>query len=413
MLYNEEKTIENVIKSFHKEGVPIYDYLAISIDNKTTDNTYGIVKQFCPESNIMWFDFNDDFGGSRNKLLKECENVDADWVFMPDGHEILREDSVDAVKYIVEKDDDDIRLLAPYVDMDPDENNIPKISFPRPMFFRNKKGIFFEKAVHNYLFDSKGGAIKIPEIRLTHLMPKKRKEDRVKQRKEMNIKKLLENAKKGDVRDTFYLANTYAEIGKIKKAIKWYEKTLKLTDKKDTDMNSQCAIFLCNCYVLSEKWDDVKRVAFHGIRNRWDRAELYFYLGLRAGTLAKKHEIGSHGHIAYHDQARHWFTIASHTRMPETQHFLQMDVYTWKAWDGLMQSLANLGDLEGALFSARKVLEYKPKAEYVKNNIAKLEKAIRDKNNNNGAKESNNEELNKLDDFFKNIIKEEPDVSTV
>lgn len=76
ILYNEGKTIGEAIKAFHYEGKPIYDYLVIGIDNKTDDNTLEEVKKYCPDSNIFFFDFDDDFGGSRNKALKEVEKLE-------------------------------------------------------------------------------------------------------------------------------------------------------------------------------------------------------------------------------------------------------------------------------------------------------------------------------------------------
>lgn len=405
MLFNEGKSIEKVIKSFHHNNTPIYDYLAVSIDNKTSDNTYDVVRQFCPESNIMWFDFNNDFGGSRNKLLKECEKIDAEWVFMPDGHEVLREESKDMVKWVVEHADKDMRLISPFVEIDPDEHGIPKVLFNRPMFFRNKENIFFQNKAHNYLYDEKSPAVKAPEIILTHVMPEDRKKVRGKQRKDMNIKVLREKAEKGDVRDIFYLGNTYAEMGDFENAIEWYEKSLKLVHLQDRDMAAQTSIALSACYIHTDKWDDVRRTCFKGIENRYDRAELYFYLGLRAGKLAKNHELGSEGHQQYFDQARHWFTIATTCKFPITNYFLQTDVYTWKSWSGLMESLVNLNDLEGGLFAANKVKQFKPTDKMVLQNIKNIEKGIKKRA---AQGKSNYVSVNKLDDFYKRSLVERP-----
>ena len=75
ILYNEGKTIADVIESFHDDGVPLYDYLIVGIDNKTEDDTYEQVSRYCGDTNIIWFNFNNDFSESRNSILRYEKNI--------------------------------------------------------------------------------------------------------------------------------------------------------------------------------------------------------------------------------------------------------------------------------------------------------------------------------------------------
>jgi len=378
ILYNEEASIEQAIKAFHYEGTPIYDILMVGIDKKTNDNTYEIVNQFCPDENIIWFDFNDDFAGSRNIVLREVEKLkDIEWIFMPDGHEVLRHESVEAVKSMVDTVDEKIHLISPYVDLDVDENDIPNISFFRPMMLRNHKGIFFERKVHNYLDAPVENKAYAPEIRLIHNMEHKRREMRAKQRKDMNTKELSKNAETGDIRDMFFLGNTYSEQGLYEKAIVEYEKCLLEIHDTDRDMAAEVSIMCAQCYLALEKWLELKMKCLHAINNRWDRAEPYFFLGVASVSVGRnEYEKGSNERKLMLTQAVHWFNVSAGMEKPTTIYFLQGKHYTWYPYDALCDVLTELGRYEEALEAGKKVLEYKKNDKLALKNVEELERFI-------------------------------------
>lgn len=379
LLRSEGKTIGDVIKSFHKpDGTPIYDYLLVGIDNKTDDNTYEIVSQYCHKDNIFYLDFNDSFCEARNKVIKEAEKLDADWLFMPDGHEFLTPQSVDIVEDVVRLNSDKPRWLAPYVELEPDAHGF-RPPFPRPMFWKNNQGFKFERDVHNHLSDIEGygpnkikeGCPHAPDITLLHNMPPDRMKWRLKQRADMNVRVLTKNALNGDVRDQFYLGNTYFEMKNYDVALKWYNTALDTVDGNDIDLATQICISICNVYCVLKEWFKIKPYALRGISNRWDRAELYFYLGLVAGQRALNIE-DMNGRFLLFKQAIHWHKIASTMEMPLTTYFPQIDMYTWKPLEGLLEGLGNNGYLVEAIEVAKKVKELKPNCPKTDRNIKVL-----------------------------------------
>jgi len=381
ILYNEAESIEQAIKAFWYNGTPIYDLLVIGIDNKTTDNTLEIVKKYCPDDNIFFFDFNDDFGGSRNTIIDKINNENVDWVIMPDGHEILRPESLDVVKYYVDNGSDDIWLISPYIEIDVDENDIADLSFPRPIFFRNKKGIKFERKVHNYLNAPMDNKATSPEIRFIHNMPHDRKKMRGQQRKDMNIPELRKNAESGDIRDLFYLGNTLVEVQEIDEAIEVYEKCLERTTGDDIDLAAQICVALAPMYIKKKQWQDVKRTCHEGLFNRWDRAELVFFLGYQAAARSKEMDFGSFAKKKLIEQAIHWFELTTTMELPVTVYFIQMKHYTWLPHDALSDIYNDYGDLEKALYHCEKVLSYKKNDATALSNKEKLKEALFKTNN--------------------------------
>ena len=383
ILYNEGKTIAQVIEAFHQKGVPIYDYLVIGIDNKTDDNTLEEVKKYCSESNIFHFDFNDDFGGSRNKALKEVEKLDVDWVFMPDGHEVLKSKSLEIVKYFIDNSQDprcNYDLISCFVEIDVDEDGIPAVAFPRPMFFRNKKGIFFERKVHNFIHTSHARRIISPEIRLIHNMPEGRKQKRADQRSSMNVEGLKKGADKGDIRDCFYLGNTYHEMGKFDDALIYFEKALERLVKEDSDyqMIAQICVTMAAIHGYKENWDIARAICFQSIKYRWDRAEAYYVLGYCTSKRAEKElDPKSRLYTGKMYEAAHWFKICTTMELPITPYFVQPKYYTWLPWDAIMTCMNRIGNLERAYEACNGILKYKKNnTDYLKNKMA-IEHAIR------------------------------------
>lgn len=389
ILYNEGKTIARVIESFHYNGVPVYDMLLVGIDNKTDDNTLEEVKKYCHPDNIFFFDFNNDFGGSRNIALEKLYEEKVDWIIMPDGHEILADGSLEYIKWVVDGgvDSQGVNLISAYIEMEPNEDGESELVFPRPLFLRNKKGIYFQRKVHNYLDAPAHEKAVMPEIRFEHRMPPDRQIKRKAQRKDMNIAELEKNAESGDVRDLYYLGNTCAEASSgcgpeekerlITKAIDCFERSIAICNGADFDMAAQIAVNLSSIYLSRDAYKDCKRICFIGMANRWDRAELYCNLAIQAVARAKEgYEKGAKEWVILMKQARHWFGVAADMEIPVTVYFVQRKYYTYLPYDGLMDVRNNLGDLEGSLAAAKRVLGYKPDNQIMKDNIKALEEAI-------------------------------------
>lgn len=381
ILRDEAEKIEESIKSFHlDDGTPLYSYLVIAIDNATKDNTYEIIKKYT--DNIEFFNWEENFAKHRNDVIDRCEKLDAEWIFFPDGHEILRhgdeknhDSRIDILHILNGEVDADINMLAPTVEIDVDEWDIPDIVFNRPMIFRKGKARF-HRAVHNYLLQTEGQNALVSGIRLIHNMPPNHAEIRSQMRKDMNVRKLRNsvsknlaqvknNQAKKDHRDEFYLATTLDEASQIEDALKLYKSTLKNNHLKDRDIASQAAIFIANAYIKRKKnYALVKHYCYKAIENRWDRAESYYFLG----RVAKEE--------SDYDAAIHWSTIATKMSLPNTRFFLIAKHYSSAPWETIMIAKNAIGDLDGALEAAKKVLSFKPTHQKCIENVNNLQKAI-------------------------------------
>jgi len=348
ILKDEEKSIEETILAFHDKGDgPIYDHLMVEIDDSTTDKTEEIVRKYTDD--IKFFTWEENFAKHRNDLIDRIPI--GVYTMFPDGHEVMRPNGINVLHKFLQDPPTEINAYAPYIEIDCDEYDIPDVVFPRPIFFKNTGKVKFHRGVHNHLLDGDDKPIrKFSYISFKHNMHPKRKKMRKEMRADMNVRKLLETTKTNpdDARDLFYLGDAYDERGDVKKALEYYEKAFKLTDKYDTDLAAQICICALNANnKIANYGDDATKWAFRGMRNRWDRAELYYFLGLLLSKNKKD------------EQAIHWYKIATTLRLPNSAYFLMGKVYSWFPYDGLMLSYNNIGDLENSLLSAKKILEWK------------------------------------------------------
>ncbi len=355
ILKDEAETIEQAITAFHwGDGTPLYNRLIVGIDNNTKDNTEEIVRRYTDE--VSFFDWGEDFSKHRNALIDKADKNA--WCMFPDGHEIMRTaannpgmyDGREVLQEFMKHSPTQANVFAPNIEIDVDENDIPDVIFRRPIFFRNTGKVKFFRKVHNYLYDEEKKLIcRLPEIFFIHNMPEKRKQMRTKMRTDMNIRKLKKsvNEKPKDVRDNFYYADSLDEANDVKKAIKHYKKSFKMADQHDPDMAAQICISAMNSLHKVKRYDEMVKWGYRGLRNRWDRAELYHYLALAKKNLNKLHE------------SNHWWYVASQLPLPDTTYFLMARVYSWYPWEGMAVNFSQLGELDEALKCFNRVLEWK------------------------------------------------------
>lgn len=389
ILKDEGKTIGKAIRAFHLNNKPIYDRLIVAIDNSTKDNTYEEVKKYTDE--ISYFDWKENFSIHRNDLIKK---VPKDFfICFPDGHEVLRPkgllclvDFMDEPPAQRTKDLPNApNIFSPWIEIDVDEFDVPAVIFRRPIIFRNTGQVEFRRGVHNYLYDEDKHIIcAMPEVSFIHNMPFKRKEMRTGMRQDMNKRKLTQTVKKSpnDTRDNFYLAETFEESGDPKKAFKYYKRTFDLCDGKDNDMAAQSCISLMSSCINNKDWTTAIPWAYKGMRNNWERAELYYYLGLCLSQLKR------------YGEAIHWYIITASMKIPhKSSYFIQGKVYTWLPYDGIAYCKNKLGDTEGALEASEKILQWKTNkttgepCPIIMRNINTLKDAIKNKDKDLKAQE--------------------------
>ena len=376
ILKDEARTIKKVIEAFHLEGKPLYHRLVVGIDNSTTDKTAEIVKEFTDE--ISWFTWEQDFSKHRNEIIKKVDI--GDFVIMPDGHEIMRPNGRIVLQEFL-KDaplEKDGNIFSPYIEIDVDEYDIPDIVFRRPILFRHTGHIWFKRGVHNFLFDEKNHTtIALPQVSFVHNMHHERKQMRSEMRLDMNKKKLEETTKKNpdDRRDNFYLADVYDEAEQFEEALKCFEKTFDLAKDNDNDLAAQTCISYMNTCVKAKQYNRAIDWGYKGIKQKWNRAELYYYLALCHFKMGNYH-----GSI-------HWYKVASTMSVPtDTSYFVMAKVYSWYPWDGMGSCYHKLGEFVESKRCFEKVLEWKvnketgEKCPTIVKNIENLTKAIEEYN---------------------------------
>lgn len=376
ILRDEAETIEEVIKSFWFEGQPMYQELIVGIDRSTKDETYEKVKPYA--DNIFYFYWNNDFSEARNAVIKACTQ---DWIFMPDGHEFLDPACLPALNFVLESAPEDIWLISPYVWIDDRKPcclnrcsiiEFPSFVFPRPMLWRRKHNLRFVEPVHNYLDAPIEHKKIMPELFLTHRQPKAREIRRTQQREQMNIpgleKRMQEDPQ--DNRALFYLANTYGDLQRPEEALAYYKAALEKTGNLDqrAQIRISAAYMLC---ILAQNTDgdksyfeQIREILLPGAVERWDRGEIYFMLGWAAQKLE------------HYPEALHWLTLAITLDYPITGFFLRTEMYTYAAWECIMEVKAKLGDFLGASEAAQKVLHWKPNCKTAQGNLKRIEEFL-------------------------------------
>lgn len=378
ILWNEAKTIEGVIKSFwDNNNKPLYKNLFIGIDAKTSDHTREIIKPF--SDHVIEFDFLDDFSKARNLVIKYFEESStSEWAIMPDGHEFLAKESRDLLKLVMLDGKNSFRetkLIVPYFGMFEDmyccdqmccKIDLPEFVFQRPIMFKRGKEMKFNKAVHNFMNAPYPYKQVLPSLNLEHRMPPDRQEKRVVQRKDMNITGLQKNYKKNkkDTHALFYLAQTHADQGDSKEAIKWYKRHIRVCEDDDERAESRltCGVLLNNL----KKHKEAKEIIVPALSTQpgWKRGEMYFQLGKAAFMLEK------------YEEAVHWFTICADMQIPITTFFIRPLWYGLDCYDALLDCHFKLGNYREALQWAYKSRNIKKNCKSAERNVKTLEDII-------------------------------------
>jgi len=366
ILWEEGATVRRCIEPF----LGTVSEIVIGIDEKTEDNTEEEIDKLLQDSkekypDIRWevfkYKWEDDFSKARNCVI---EKMTADWTIFPDGHEILRPESIGPINKLLELSPEEIWLISPYIHMDLDEEGIPASVFPRPIIFRNHLQIKFDRSVHNILDCPDACKRLSPDINFVHESPSQHFDKRNPQRSEMNVRDLEGKVEKdpGDTRSWFYLGNTYAHDGKLDKAIAAYSEYLKLPANPD----EKCQVWLtvAAIHISYNRFLEARSCCFEAMKLRWDRAEGYFFLGVCAQGLATFME------------AIHWYRFCSTISMPVTAFFLRGDIYSFLPWEGMMECYNSLSEYAKASEAADKILEYRPNDDRCKENARILKEAV-------------------------------------
>lgn len=376
-----------------QSALPIVDEVVIGVDRASTDATLAIARTLATSGKLFEFTFEESgsgFAGARNEALKRASG---ELVLILDGHECIPPDDHPVLQQVARmrgQDPDTQRIptaLATFstlrhdglgeafdvacvtLAMNTDPVGIPQLFFLQPRLFRRiVKGdvtrieedglgqIRYGNPVHNALEGFENArALGVPEAVLVHNMPAEREAQRKKQRARMNFAGLLADVrrerkklpKEQNGRPFFYLGNSYADQGKPKQAIHWYEQYLHRSKFGEEKMQALQQLGILY-HRHAKDVGKARRALLEAVALQWRRAEPLVLLA----EIAMEEK--------QWEEAIHWLKLAQQYRAPHTVMFMQGSVYAYLPDLQMATCYANLEDWHEACAHLDAVLTWRP-----------------------------------------------------
>jgi len=330
---DEAATLERAIRSV----LPVVDEIVIGIDDRTTDESERIARQFTDA--VFRFTWTDDFAAARNRALERCT---ADWVLQLDGHEAFWGGSVESFQKMMAILPPETEAVGFRLRLQPEDNNHVGIQL---RLFRNNGTIRYRGAVHNELVVDKARTVGFADIVIEHLRTHANRDARTAARNEMVPRRMRERLKE-DPRDTkalYYLGLHAHERGGYAEAVSYYERYLDVSTHPEERYKVLWHLGRCR-YLLGQ--NEAAREAFlRGTSERWDLAECYISLGEMA--LADER----------YAEAEHWFKLACDRTLPLSGVFFSEDFYTWLPYHKLCELYERSGEPYKAILAGEQLLK--------------------------------------------------------
>lgn len=343
---NEEKDIERVLKSFRG----IADEIVIGVDDKSTDRTEEIARQYADK--VFFFTWEEDFSKARNSCIEQCSS---EWIFMSEGHEHLKT-GIEALLRLNE--------VPQYISVLEVRRECINTNWYFPWLFRNKPEIRFKNAVHNVLDHADGGkCAQAGQISTYHERSLEKAIERFNQRKGMNKQDLLRRIKENDVLAMFYLANEYRGEPSAfcqRQALHWFNRFIEVSRPGPMRYHARLTLgrMLLNlAKVIAKKREkeregeiphllvQAKHVLVGATEDDPTRTEHWLVLGEICETVGQL------------DFAMRFYEFAALGigRIPASYMFVSKDAYSYLPAQKLAVIYVSLGLLEDALVWAKKV----------------------------------------------------------
>lgn len=360
---NEAKDIERVLKSFRGAA----DYIVIGVDDKSTDATEQIARQYADE--VFFFTWENHFAKARNACIERCRthlSSEHDWIFMSEGHEHLEAGTDELLNL------DQIPTGIHAVEVRREDRDH---AWMFPWLFRNRKDIYFENAAHNNLVYDDKRCAQIPAIRTWHEAHPDNRAERHLQRRYMNRQALLSKlaANPKDERSCYYLANEWRKENATK-AIEYYQRYLGMTGKNGPE-RYQARLAMAQCLTQRVRDLEAKKQALPpaeqpaidqqqqrdmqliydtliiACADDWSRNEHWIALGDLCSTQSNRFEET----MRYYELA-----AVSIGREPLTFMWIEKANYGWVPAQKLVTIYAQAGMLAEALHWCERVAELLP-----------------------------------------------------
>lgn len=267
---NEAKIIRRLLSSLF----PYIDCYCIC-DTGSTDDTIQVIRSFFQdqerqiEGEIIHCPFR-DFGYNRSYALKSCEDLDADYVLLLDA------DMKFECKLSPSEFRNALKKDAYYI-----YQGGPGFLYKNTRIVKNKKGFSYWGVTHEYVqapYGAQFEAFPVGEVFINDIGDGGSKGNKTQRDIDLLLKGLQELP--DNDRYTFYLANSYSDIGDNTNAIKYYEKRIQLGGWVEELWYSHYNIG--NCYERMGKlpdaiyhWLEAYQTFPHRIENLYEIVKYY------------------------------------------------------------------------------------------------------------------------------------------
>lgn len=333
ILKNEGATIYRALNSV-KDFV---DEFVIGIDGRTSDNTRMEIDRFLIDNNddidlkIYSLEWKDNFASARNEGFSKCRY---ETKFILDGHESVDSHSAHVIDEKLKRNDPKFEIALCEVVMYGQQGK--QTVFEQPRFFRGDFKMH-NKSHNVLLFDQeKNKTVKIGGVQIHHARSKKLSNERIEQRKGMNIDDLKQRIAKGDRRAQAQIACEYMAFRDWPKAVTHFREYLKNgIDLKREEYQKRINLAMCLFY--NQQYDEAEQELYKAQTCNDDGrnahlvflAELYYYTG-------------------HFEKAIHFASHATVIPKPEQFYFLYPTFYTVEPWKIMHKSYRKIGYEKGA-----------------------------------------------------------------
>ena len=231
-----------------------FDQIVV-VDTGSQDDTHAIA--LAAATRVFSCDWCDDFSAARNKVLEHCTG---DWVLSIDADEYLPKGEVKKIKKAVAK------AKGNTISIRIKQGATEEFWYPR--LFR--KGGHFEGRLHELLI-SAGEGCDQSDITIIHAQDPDHRRD-----PEKNIAILLEEARLGKPRETYYLAREYWYKGDYITAAWWFQRYLEVGGWKAERCDAY--LYLARCLWALGRGDEARQSCLRAIEGNPDFKEAFLFM---------------------------------------------------------------------------------------------------------------------------------------
>ena len=350
MLKNESENVLNMLKSVEN----LWDFCVCGFDNTSDDGTEEIVREYLNGHKVFYhhYTWRNDFSWARNLGLDLALGnfPQVSYALMMDGDDILHPISRPFILGWKDDPHPGYSVLNAYIYLDYDAFGIPMLFYPRCHLFKNDPRIRFKFKSHNVIESDGDEQLLVRDFIILHRQAKHKRAYREKQRIEMNIANLQEQAEGHDepARPLFYEGNTRMDAGDYEGAEHAFTRYLERATWHEE--RYQAMHHLSSLRMIAGDSAGARTWAWRALQEpgQWNRAESYVMLGDLALFEGRPGE------------ALHWLEIAGSMPPPVNSLFLQGPIYTWFPHWRLTLLYDRLGRWGQALEHARIAARWRP-----------------------------------------------------